>query len=95
MTKEEYKEKKEQAKKEFNAKIHLIDLQYTAANNPYKIGDLVTDHFHTIKIEVIKHGFKPWGERLPCCIYRGKGVEMPGKVVGSSDEPIYQYNIIN
>ena len=89
MTKEEWKKKRAQIPKDDEKALHLLDLQFTAANNPYQIGDYVTDHFHTIKIEIIKYGFRGWGKEFPCCIYYGKGTK------GGSSERIYQYNVID
>ena len=55
-------------KKDFLAELTLIRQDYKKAkedlylnfaeeNNPYKIGDIVRDHYHTIKIRKIKHRF--------------------------------------
>jgi len=55
-------------KKDFLAELTLIRqdykkakeelfLNFAEANNPYKIGDIIRDHYHTIKIRKIKHRF--------------------------------------
>ena len=55
-------------KKDFLAELTLIRqdykkteeelfLNFSEENNPYKIGDIVRDHYHIIKIRKIKHRF--------------------------------------
>jgi len=55
-------------KKDFLAELNILRQDYKKAkealylnfaeeNNPYKIGDIVEDHYHTIKIRKIKHRF--------------------------------------
>jgi hypothetical protein len=52
-------------------KKELIDLakEYALANNPYKVGDLFTDHMGVIRVEKISVHFSSYG--MPSCIYYG------------------------
>ena len=36
--------------KEFNDNKHEIYKQYAESNNPYKVGDIISDYYHSIKI---------------------------------------------
>lgn len=90
MTKEEYLKGIE--KIELKAKIEKIELSktYALTNNPYKVGDLVTDHAKTIRIEVIKC----YLGRIPECTYYGIKINKDGKDNKKGDkETIYQSNI--
>lgn len=52
-----------------NQKRQLLK-EFCDKNNPYKIGDIFTDHIGSIKIERIKYSFSlHW--RKPCCVYHG------------------------
>lgn len=50
---EEYKQKLKELKNEFNQKEFDLAKEFVAANNPYKIGDKVTDHIGTIIVEKV------------------------------------------
>lgn len=54
MTYEEYKVERKKLQEETNSKFKELALKYAKANNPYKIGDIITDHCQTIKIEKIQ-----------------------------------------
>ena len=51
MTLEEYEKRKIELADQFNKAQYELDLEYAEANNPYKVGDIIEDHFHIIKIE--------------------------------------------
>lgn len=66
MTENEYKDRLaiiEAAKKELNK-------EYAYSNNPYKIGDILKDHYQIIKVESIKV-YKKYGSWEPECVYYG------------------------
>ena len=51
--------------------------EFVKANNPYKIGDKVTDHIGTIIIEKIACN---WGySGVPCAVYFGVELNKDGK----------------
>ena len=54
---QEYKDKLKGLELEFEQKKSKLIKEYVDANNPYKIGDKVTDHANSIIIEKIKIGF--------------------------------------
>lgn len=57
MNYDEYKHELNLLQTEFDNKKEQLYSKYAFANNLVKIGDNVTDHFHTIKVESIKvHG---------------------------------------
>ena len=47
--------------------------RYCIANNPYKIGDVFTDHFGRIKIEKITYSIHSM-----CCVYFGPELKKDG-----------------
>jgi len=56
--------------KEFETKKKELIARYCTENNPYKIGDVFTDHQGSIKIERILHT-KVFGKNDYCCEYYG------------------------
>lgn len=69
MTKEEYESGLAALKKEYEAKCNELARAYAMANNPYKVGDILQDHYQIIKVERIGWGHNLCG--LPECWYRG------------------------
>lgn len=49
--------------------------RYCDANNPYKVGDVFTDHIGSVKIEKIKHYIS---YSNPCCVYFGLELKKDG-----------------
>ena len=76
MTELKYNEEILQATKQHTAAVRSINLRYSSKHNPYNIGDVVTDHYHTIKIDKIKYGYM--SDKFPSCIYYGKGLTKMG-----------------
>jgi hypothetical protein len=48
---------------------------YCIANNPYKVGDVFTDHMGSIKIESITFSI-----RSMCCVYFGPELKKDGTI---------------
>lgn len=69
MTKEEYETQLAAFEKEYKAKRNELARDYAMANNPYKLGDILQDHYQIIKVERIGYGTNLHG--LPECWYRG------------------------
>lgn len=69
MTLEEYKARLADLEKEHKAKRNELARNYAMSNNPYKIGDILQDHYQIIKVERIGYGYNLYG--LPECWYRG------------------------
>ena len=57
-----------------HSKKQLIK-RYCIANNPYKVGDVFTDHFGSIKIESITFSI-----RTECCVYFGPELKKDGTI---------------
>ena len=55
-------------------------VEYCDANNPYKIGDVFTDHMGSILIEEIKYTNFNNIHRTPSCIYHGVQLNKNGTV---------------
>jgi hypothetical protein len=51
MKKEEFDRKIIEIEKKSNDDKRILARQYAISNNPYKIGDVIEDHYHIIKIE--------------------------------------------
>lgn len=92
MTLLEYKEKLiELEKVQQLEKVELMK-SYVGANNPYKIGDRVSDHSVTIEIESM--GFD-WGYGNPCASYLGVEINKDGKPNKRGNKSrVWQSNIV-
>lgn len=70
MTKEEYDNKKEKNRSEYDATCRSLRREYAFSNNHYKVGDIFKDHIGRIKITEIRvyHGST---YEYPSCYYIG------------------------
>lgn len=92
MTPEIYKEELKKLKDEVEAKKKLLAKTYAFSNNPYKIGDKITDYSNTIIIDEIRYtmGFHD----DPSCVYIGVILNKDGKPnKKGTTAHIYQSNI--
>ena len=55
MTAKEFEKEKEQIEVDYKNKKQELYEKYALSNNPYKIGDIIKDHYHTIRVEKIRH----------------------------------------
>lgn len=69
MTKEEYLEKKKLLRMEFNQKVRNLAIEYVKSNNPYNLGDVITDHIGSIRMEKIQTAYDYTG--FPDAVYTG------------------------
>ena len=60
--------------KSFEAGKRLLIRQYCDSNNPYKIGDVFTDHIGSVLIEKIEY----WYSDPACCSYFGTELKKDG-----------------
>ena len=51
---QEYEDRLRELKVEFEQKKTKLVKEYVDANNPYKIGDKVTDHYQNVSIRIEK-----------------------------------------
>lgn len=77
---------------ECDDKKTALRIQFAKEHNPVKVGDIVTDHYHTIRVEQMS----VYGNPFPYMRYTGiamtkKGV--PAKRQPVPREPVYQNNI--
>ena len=94
MTQEEYKSKLNEINKDYELKLKSLDKDYAFSNNPFKIGDIVTDHIGSIKIEEIKAYLSRFP--YPCCVYYGIELTKKGEPYKKGTKrKIYQSNIKN
>ncbi len=51
MTLKEFQERTGALHKDYHDKINKLKIEYAESNNPYKIGDIIEDHYQRIRIE--------------------------------------------
>ena len=88
----EYEDKLKELKVEFEQKKERLIKEYVDANNPYKIGDKVTDHANSIIIEKIKYHISLTG--IPCAVYYGPELKKDGTPKKNGNKTyVYQINL--
>ena len=91
MTKEQHESALKELKAEFDIKKGEIDKVYAFDNCPYKIGDIVKDHFHILKIERLNLSYNYSGPTI-----RFIGTELDKKLIPTkrqSDPNMYLDNV--
>ena len=68
MDKKEYEDRLSALNVEFSAKKKELAKEFALSNNPVKIGDIISDHYKTIRVESFSWGF---GFKQPCVYYSG------------------------
>tara|TARA_R110000868_G_scaffold348792_1_gene609989 strand:+ start:500 stop:793 length:294 start_codon:yes stop_codon:yes gene_type:complete len=95
MTNEEYKKAYDLIESEFQDKKKQLAATYANSNNPYKIGDVITDHICSIKIDKIKWCYTSWGDNPACMIYYGVELKANGEPTKKQKiRGVHQSNII-
>lgn len=92
MTYEELCRKRSELYRECEENSRQLDIKYAQEHNPVKIGDIVTDHFHTIKVESMSVCTVP----IPYMKYIGPTVKsngIPWKRQPQTPDPVFQINI--
>ena len=94
MTAKELQEQCMALQRECNDKQWELRKQYAIEHSPVKIGDIVTDHYHTIKVERMSF----YGSPVPYMKYQG--IEMtkqgvPKKRQPVPDNPAFQCNVVS
>lgn len=77
MTKKEYNKEIRKINKEASTKKKELYQNYALSNNPYKIGDVISDGCRTLKIKEIKVGVYLFSS-YPECIYTGIELKKDG-----------------
>lgn len=89
---QEYEDRLRELKVEFEQKKNKLIKEYVDANNPYKIGDKVTDHVCSIIIEKIIYHISSYG--TPCAVYYGPELKKDGTPKKNGNKTyIYQTNL--
>jgi hypothetical protein len=94
MTAKELQEKCAALQRECEDKQMELRRQYAIEHNPVKVGDIVTDHYHTIRVE--KMGF--YGYPIPSMRYQGTELTkqgIPKKRQPVQENPAFQKNVIS
>jgi hypothetical protein len=90
MTLEEYEIKLKELQKEFEEAKKKLHIEYAHANNPYKEGDIFTDHIGSILIKKI--GVYVSGDKASCS-YTGIELKKDGSPMKKqSNRKAYQIN---
>jgi hypothetical protein len=93
MTKEEFDKAKISLEQEMKRRKSQLIKEFAFSNNPYKLGDIVTDGNKKIKIEEIGYGMLPMAS-YPECFYKGEWLKKDGKPYKNKRyATIYQGNI--
>ena len=92
MTAKELHDKCMALQQEYDDKKSELREQYAIEHNPVKVGDIVTDHYHTIRVEEMS----VYGHPIPAMRYTGteltqKGV--PKKHQPWKPNPVFQHSI--
>lgn len=91
MTKDELKKNLKDAEDIYAIAKRKIYREYAFSNNHYKIGDIISDHIRTIRIEKINYSIR-WEESE--CVYVGILLDKKGNPAKKQIEnTIYQSNI--
>lgn len=91
MTEEQYNARKQQIAHHAKLAEQRLVIDYCQAHNPYKIGDVFTDHIGSIRIDQITYDVSLY--RLPCCVYTGVELKKDGTPKASgSRRAAYQVN---
>ena len=78
MNKEEYLKANKALEEECEIKKKHLAREFAYSNNPVKIGDIITDHYKTIRVEKFFCGYN-FGYKLPCMFYRGVRLTKKGE----------------
>lgn len=91
MNKQELKQEIDKIEKYCNDEKIIIYKKYICDNNPVNIGDIVTDHYHTLKVESIKYHICGDGS---CAIYYGAELNKDGSIRKQKrSDHLYQLNM--
>lgn len=95
MTEIEYRKNVKKLKQKHNAAIKDLDLNFAKSNAEYKVGEIIKDYYHIIKIESITYYGWDYFKKLPGSLY--KGVELKEDLtprVNQNEPYMYSQNVI-
>ena len=93
MTKEELEKQLIKLAKRFDKDKENLYKQYAEEHCHIKVGDIVTDHMHTIKVEKMTSYYDCLSKE-PMMIFRGPDYKKDGTISKKqTNTPVYQLNI--
>lgn len=91
MTKETYLNKKADIMTQMKTAMKKLNKQFAYLNNHVMIGNIITDHYQSIKVESI---VCTTGNTLPDCYYKGTVVNKNGSLnKRGTKSTVYQSNL--
>jgi len=94
MTLEEYRKSVEEINQETDKKKLFIEREFAFSNSNVEVGDVVTDHVGSVKVENIK--FTRHGLHVPYCVYYGVILNKTGKPNKKGEtRAVHHINIVN
>ena len=93
MTKEELSKRLEELADQYDKDKENIFIQYAKENCDVKIGDIITDHSHTIKVERMRI-YYDFGTKIPMMVFEEPDYKKDGTInKRQTNIPVYQSNI--
>ncbi len=75
MNKDEYKKRVAEMEARYNKERLALAKAYADANNPYSVGDILTNGTTIIKVERIRYAQRSGYSEFPLCIYEGTALK--------------------
>ena len=94
MTPEKFKEEIERIDKWAARQKSKIKIRFAMETHTYKKGDVLTDHYHTIRVEKVISYYQAHYAELPACVFEGVPLNKDGSVSKRGDSRMYQENIV-
>lgn len=92
MNEKEYDDKRKKLNLDHDKQLANIDKEYALSNNPYNVGDVISDHYKTIRIKKIRTTRVLLGK--PTCLYEGLRLNKDGTISKRQDDcSVFQRNI--
>lgn len=96
MTLDEYKQKKQGLKEAYEKALSDLNRECATSNNPYKVGDVITDHIGSGRIRKVVAIYVDSYDTMPTLVYECDNLTKEGEI--QKREPIrriWQCNIKN
>lgn len=93
MTKEEFNKRLNKLSEQFDKDKESLYMQYAKENCNIEIGDIVTDHTHTIKVESMA-SYYDFSKNEPLMVFYGPDHKKDGTISKrQTNTPVYQSNV--
>ncbi len=94
-SKEDYKHKTLMLAEKHKEEVFQLKKKYAMANSSVQVGDMVTDHMGSVKVERIKIHTGYHVDDLPSCVYYGPCYTKSGRPFKSGERRgAYQANLV-